>query len=87
MLVCPCFRFCCYRPGSDPEVTLNPPPETLLKAGDCLVVLAEDDDTYAPNDSPFVVTDRRIAPTAPVWSLELSRLEHAHLHTFCLNGC
>ena len=53
-------------PGADPEVRLNPSADTLLEKGDCLVVLAEDDDTYEPAETPFATAARQNAPKPPV---------------------
>eukprot|EP00668_Euglena_longa_P015319 GGOE01019386.1.p1 GENE.GGOE01019386.1~~GGOE01019386.1.p1 ORF type:complete len:792 (+),score=259.72 GGOE01019386.1:35-2377(+) len=43
--------------AADETCTLNPPNSYRMKEGDVLIVLAEDDDTYAPATNPFKVVE------------------------------
>ena len=50
---------------------LNPAPHYTLQQGDALVVLAEDDDSYAPLGSASVGARKKVDAPVPAWPAEL----------------
>eukprot|EP00602_Paraphysomonas_sp_CaronLab_P006520 CAMPEP_0185036818 /NCGR_PEP_ID=MMETSP1103-20130426/30347_1 /TAXON_ID=36769 /ORGANISM="Paraphysomonas bandaiensis, Strain Caron Lab Isolate" /LENGTH=717 /DNA_ID=CAMNT_0027574523 /DNA_START=368 /DNA_END=2521 /DNA_ORIENTATION=- len=52
--------------GGKADTLLNPPVSEVIQEGDRIVVIAEDDDTYAPVEEPLFVED---------WEHELSKMQ------------
>ena len=46
--------------GGKAEVELNPADDVILRKGDSLIVIAEDDDSYAPSAAPSDTFDRQL---------------------------
>eukprot|EP00667_Euglena_gracilis_P003442 EG_transcript_3453 len=57
--------------AADETCTLNPPDGYIMKEGDVLIVLAEDDDTYHPASRPFKTVEDvarcALRPAEPAW--------------------
>jgi voltage-gated potassium channel Kch len=72
------------------KVTLNPPADTVLAAGDLIIVIAEDDDAIALAEPGMpdlgVVSDSVVAPTRPESTLVLGHNEGLRLMLAELDG-
>jgi voltage-gated potassium channel Kch len=51
---------------ADDTAAINPPMETRIEASDQMILLAEDDSTIAPAETPLPVSTEAISPVAPI---------------------